>query len=234
MFPSKTEGILLGGAIKRNDPEELYPIAMDFYENSGYFSSNEHSRDEIDEFNSLRKLAFELFQKLAEDGYAPAKGAWGERHFSDSVYLKEFLKVSEKEGEEGYCLDEGLRWLESAAKDGDLPSQLYLAKVHHEKKGPFCDGYAPDQDLAEASRWFMEAVKQGNVGAREKLRGIHAELSEKVNQGLAGKFNKMGIGNIKKAEKLLGRVYNFLLENKQNVDMTASSELDPAADRAVA
>jgi TPR repeat protein len=113
-------------------------------------SDQERRLREIEEITDYqkRKEALPLLEALANEGYAPAQFAFGNRF---------------------YPKNEAYEWWSKAAEQGHANAQFELGKRCHyySKKQP--------EDYKKAAEWYLKAAEQGHSEAQSKLGTLYEE-----------------------------------------------------------
>ncbi|MBV8107455.1 MAG: sel1 repeat family protein [Hyphomicrobiales bacterium] len=94
------------------------------------------------------------FQKVAEQGDAPAQAYLGRIYYEGLGVTQDFAQAS--------------AWFRKAAAQGNAVAQFGLGKM-------YCRGEGVPQDYALAAMWFRKAADQGNIAAQAAVGEMYAE-----------------------------------------------------------
>lgn len=99
-----------------------------------------------------KQAALALFQKAADQGYAPAQNSLGDFYAKGEMVEKDIVQAA--------------KWYSAAAVKGNLWAQLSLGDAYLNGKGV-------DKNFAEAVKWYQKAAEQGDNKANRMLGNMY-------------------------------------------------------------
>ena len=121
------------------------------------------------------KVALEIFQSLARNGYAEAQHQLGQIYYNGNGVEQSYGKA--------------FYWYQTAAKQGHSTAQLRLAEMYEISRGLFMKRLPESENIPKddrmAAKWYRKSAEQGNAIAQGNLAGMYFD-----GRGLDRNFSK--------------------------------------------